>query len=79
MEVARAVENEGHEARREFAIELFDQWWWRGETQSRPPVAGIERRQVQRFISPRVVEIKMQGVAQKIIWARAIGSGYRFV
>jgi hypothetical protein len=67
MEIARAVENEWRDLASEFAVESLDQLGRRRKTQPWPPIAGSKRLQVERFISPRVVEIKMQGVAQKII------------
>src|SRR5437660_6604509 len=46
-------------------MKFLDQSRRRREAQSSAPVARIDRWQVQWLISPRVVEIKMQSVAQK--------------
>jgi len=65
MEIARTIEYERRESLRVFVIKFLDQTWRCREAQLRAPIVRIELLQIQRFISPRVVEIKMQRASQK--------------
>src|SRR5580700_10958378 len=60
MEVARAIQEEWRDALRELLVKLFDQPRRRGKPQARTPLARIKYRQVERLISPGVVEIQMK-------------------
>ncbi len=69
MIIARAVENERRDALRELAIELFDDPRRCTKTQTRSPFERVDGREIQRLISPCIVEIEMESDAQKrIIW-----------
>ncbi|HEV3243535.1 MAG TPA: hypothetical protein VGZ31_03895 [Chthoniobacterales bacterium] len=64
MEVARAIQEEWRDALRELLVKLFDQPRRRGKPQARTPLARIKYRQVERLISPGVVEIQMKCAIQ---------------
>ena len=64
MEVARAIQEEWRDALRKLLVKLFDQPRRRGKAQARTPLARINYRQVERLISPRVVEIQMKCAIQ---------------
>jgi len=57
MEVARTIECEWRKPCTQFAIKFFNDPFRRAEAKLRTPLASIERRQLRRRISPRVVEI----------------------
>ncbi len=66
VKVAGAVEQERRcEIPLPLPIELFDQPWWRRETQLWPPTSRIGYRKADRVVRPRVIEIEMKrAVAQ---------------
>src|SRR5262245_55289111 len=64
MKVARAIKKKWRDAFRKFSIKSFDDPRRRTKPQTRTPFAGIEQRQIQRLISPRVVEIEMKCAVQ---------------
>ena len=47
------------------AIKLGNQTWRRGEAQSWPPRARVNHRKTQRFVLPRVIQIKMKSAASQ--------------
>jgi hypothetical protein len=66
MKIAGAIKNEQTEIRAEFAIKLLDNSRRRAEAKLRPPFARIDRGQMQRLVSPGVVEIKMKCAGQRL-------------
>ena len=61
MKIARAVQKKlRRKVRLVFPIELFDQAWWRGKTQTRSPTSRVHYRKAARFVRPRLVEIEMK-------------------
>jgi len=66
MKIAGAIKNEQTEIRAEFAIKLLDNSRRRAEAKLWSPFARIDSRQMQRFVSPGVVEIKMYCLTQKV-------------
>ena len=66
MEVTGSVEQK---RRREIclvlAIKLGNQTWRRGEAQSWSPRARVSHRKTQRFVLPRVIQIKMKSAANQ--------------
>jgi hypothetical protein len=71
MKIARAIKNEWAEPIEDLAIKLFNKPRRRGEAQLGAPLAGIDDRQTQRLISPRVIEIEMNCAAQKNLFGNA--------
>src|SRR2546423_1614285 len=70
MEIARAIKDEGRDARRELTIKFFDQSRRGRETQLSAPISRVEHGQFERLISPGVVEIEMKSLAQNYFGAR---------
>jgi hypothetical protein len=66
MKIAGAIKNEQIEFRAEFAIKLLDNSRRRAEAKLRPPFARIDGGQMQRLVSPGVVEIKMYSLTQRV-------------
>lgn len=56
MKIARSVQNEWFDARRKFAIKLFNYPRRRGKTQPRAPFASFNYGQLKRFAWPRFVQ-----------------------
>ena len=48
-----------------FAIKLLDEACRRGEAQPRSPRARVNHRKSQRFVLPRVIQIKMKNAANQ--------------
>ena len=65
MKVARTVNDEGGEPAAKFTIKIFNHATRRAKTQTRAPDAGIDDGEIQRLISPRVVEIEIKCDAQR--------------
>jgi len=68
MEITGPVKNEGCQVRAglafEFVIKLLDDSRRRAETKLRSPFPRIEDGQMERLVSPRVVQIKMNYARQ---------------
>jgi hypothetical protein len=47
-----------------FPVKFFDQTRWRAKPQARTPIVRIDERQIERLISPSVVEIEMKCAVQ---------------
>ena len=47
------------------AIKLGHQTWRRGEAQPRSPRSRVNHRKTQRFVLPRVIQIKMKNAANQ--------------
>src|SRR5437764_15299925 len=60
----------GLEYRRNFAIKFFGQSRRVRETHFHPPIARVEHGQIERLISPGVVEIEMKSLAQNYFRGR---------
>ena len=56
-----------------FLVKLGDQPRRRGETQFRSPIARIDNGQVKRLISPRVIQIEVEGAADQRFYLGACG------
>lgn len=59
MKIARAIKNEGRDARGEFPVKRFDQSRRSGKTQLRSPTAGVDARQSESVVRPGAVKIDM--------------------